>query len=412
MDQRSYSTGSAPEIRIESIGGNLEVRGWDLHEVQVQTGDEALQVHELEDELHVSSHSDCSLKVPSGAVISVQRVHGNARLRSLEDRLAIEEVRGNLDLRGVAETSIGSVRGDLTARLVTGELRADSVGGNAAVRNIQGSLTLDKVGGNFDMRGLENDLHAIVEGNARIRLGLISGSRYELEAAGNVYCRFDEPADLELEITSGGQNIKIDLPGRKESVRSGEHAFTLGSGAAVMRISAGGMVFVSGKALEVFNLEDALGDDASEIPDDFGERLSRQIESHVEAQIEMINRQIEGQIEGVLESLERSGLSPEQRERILERTRLSGERAASRAQEKVRRAQERIERKMENMRKRSQRGREFQGGAASHTAAGQESARQAATEEERLMILRMLEQKKITLQEAEQLLEALEGRGQ
>jgi len=88
----------------------------------------------------------------------------------------------------------------------------------------------------------------------------------------------------------------------------------------------------------------------------------------------------------------------------------------------VRRAQEKLERKLEAARRRQE--------AKAQAAERREQMRSRRTwsfeiptppvppmpekepvsEEERLMILRMLEQKKITLEEAEQLLSALEGK--
>ena len=90
----------------------------------------------------------------------------------------------------------------------------------------------------------------------------------------------------------------------------------------------------------------------------------------------------------------------------------TGERESDRAQEKMRRAQEKLERKLEAHRRRAE--------SRSQAATDRRTRRQSwgfewpapppppappkpqATEEERLMILRMLEQKKITLDDVKQ----------
>jgi hypothetical protein len=87
----------------------------------------------------------------------------------------------------------------------------------------------------------------------------------------------------------------------------------------------------------------------------------------------------------------------------------------SRAQEKIARTQERLARKMEAASRRAeQRGRVPPGRARAYPWPPQPpnppEAREPVSDEERLMILRMLEQKKISLEEAENLLAALEGK--
>jgi hypothetical protein len=119
-------------------------------------------------------------------------------------------------------------------------------------------------------------------------------------------------------------------------------------------------------------------------------------------------------------SLGAVGLSSEQAERIKQRAREASERASARAQERMRQAQEHIQHKVEAARRRAERkahiadrrrhaskrrGWDFQ-----WSSGGQEPAGDPVSDSERLMILKMLEEKKISLLEAEQLLAALEGK--
>jgi DNA-binding transcriptional MerR regulator len=136
--------------------------------------------------------------------------------------------------------------------------------------------------------------------------------------------------------------------------------------------------------------------------------------------MEMMNRQLNEQMASLTASISRAGLSPEETERIMQRARERSERANAQTQEKVRRAQEKLERKLETARrKEEQRGQQSGGGARYGRSAWQFNfpptppappAKESVSDVERLTILRMLEQKKITIDEAEQLLSALEGK--
>jgi hypothetical protein len=131
--------------------------------------------------------------------------------------------------------------------------------------------------------------------------------------------------------------------------------------------------------------------------------------------MEMIESQLNAQLENLSQSMRSTGLPADQAQRINE----ASARAASRAREKMQRAQEKIHRKIEIAQRRAeQRLRPVEKRAQTHEkrtwgfewpGANPEPGKEPVTDEERLMILKMLEQKKITPEEADQLLAALEG---
>ena len=134
--------------------------------------------------------------------------------------------------------------------------------------------------------------------------------------------------------------------------------------------------------------------------------------------MEAMNQQMNAQFERLSESISSAGLTEDEMERIMDQWRVSSERASERAQAKMERAQLKIERKIEA----AKRKKAIQARAAAARKRGRkrgawtvgvklspEPASEPVSEEERLAILRMLEQKKITPDEAEKLLAALEG---
>jgi sRNA-binding protein len=113
------------------------------------------------------------------------------------------------------------------------------------------------------------------------------------------------------------------------------------------------------------------------------------------------------------EEMMRMGFSHPNIERLVERARQSNQQASARVQEKMRQAQAKLEQKLAA----AQRKAEAKSGRrpsekVSFSFGGQPfpaPEKPAASEEERLLILKMLEEKKITIEEAEMLLNALEG---
>ena len=126
-----------------------------------------------------------------------------------------------------------------------------------------------------------------------------------------------------------------------------------------------------------------------------------------------MTQQLNEQMSQLSEKINLAGLSPQEAEHIVKQALETSERETSRAQEKLRRAQQKLERKLESSRRRGpvadRRTRAYGRGDWGLPPTPPQPPSPQVSEEERLMILRMLEQKKITPDEAEQLLTALEG---
>jgi hypothetical protein len=410
MSQQTFATSLAPEVFIETIQGSLQVKGWDRPEVSVKAQPDDLNVEEQEDVLHLSCQGDCMVRLPSGASVRVGKVQGEARFKFLDDNLQIDQIAGNLTLRNLAEVQVESVDGALNARNIAGDLLAERISGNASLRNIQGRCQLAKVNGNLDLRSVEDSLEAECSGNARIRLYTLQGDRYSLEAGGNLSVEIPPDANLDIKLHSAGESIRLRLAGQTQNLNASNHELTLGSGGAAMQLDAGGSILLESGPAGGF-----ARDDEPEVDEDFAD-LGDQISRQVEAQMQAVTRQINEQLASLTASMNQFGLSEEQRQRILEQARRSGERATEKAQEQARRAQEKLERKLEAARRRSEmkdRHAERRSRRSFNVEIGVRTAEPASepvSDEERLTILRMLEQKKISLAEANALLDALEGK--
>ncbi len=422
MSKQRISTSLAPEIVIEQIGGNLQVKGWGEPEVTVQAEPQTLRLDEQDDVIRLSCDGDCEIRLPSGASVQLGAAHGETRFRLLEDTLTIAEVHGSLFLRNVAETNIERVHGELLARQISGDLKIDLVDGNVMLRDLQGNCLLEQVRGNLDLRDVDGEIKISLDGNARLRLSTLLANRYEIHAQGNVHCRLPEDASARLSLNSAVGSITVKHAEGTRNYQQESLEMALGKGAALMSISAGGVIYISAREPGWSEEDDqpAGFEGFSRLPDDFSEQIARQVEAQLEAQMGMMNHQLNEQMAHLSATIGKAGMSAEESERIMRRARESSERASAQAQEKMRRAQEKIERKLEaNRRREEQRAQASDRWGARYGKGGWHvnfpptpptPPKEAVSDEERLAILRMLEQKKITLEEAEQLLSALEGK--
>lgn len=419
MGQKSVSTSLTPQVHIQAVHGNLQVKGWDRPEVLLRySADEQIVMDEVEDGVRIRCHGDCELRLPHESVIQTEVIHGNARFKLLEAQLTIQRVAGSLELRNIESAQIETVEGNLLAKGITGDLLVEQVQGNALARDIQGLCKLQHIGGNLDLRDAEEDVDVKAGGNIRARLCLLSGQSYRIMAGGNLHCIVPLDSSFQADMTSGAHRIQLDLPEGRSTLAEGKHSLTLGDGGAQMTLEAvGSLLFARQEAdwSDTTEIQDELDEAFAEFSQDFGQQVSDQVDLQIETQMEILNEQL-SKLEAMIGT---AGLPPEESERILQRARQASERANIRAQEKMRRAQEKLDRKVQAAQRKAElrmKAAERRGQTPSKRSWSFDWAptppkpAQAASDEERLFILRMLEEKKITIAEAEQLLAALEGK--
>lgn len=425
MDKQFVTTSENPKVSV-TVQGDLRLKGSDELEVAVKASDpEAVTLEQDGDQVTVRCEGDCHILVPREAQVQIIEAHGNTVLKALEGEVNIQKIHGNLELRSTAAVKIDLVQGNLEAKNIEGSLECRKVEGNVVIRDVQENFTAQEIHGNLQIFEVDGAVDASVHGNASLSLDPSPGEEYKITAHGNITCNVPEDASLDLLINKAAR-IMIRLP----EVTNGKGAktpyqLTLGEGDSRMVLAADGNVMVSGQ-LPAFEMPDFSKEFESTFESTFdgmGEAIGQQIEQQIEAQMRMLEEQLNAQISNISMSLGAAGIAPEQMERIQQRAREASERAAARAEEKMRQAQERLERRMAATQQRMQqkaRAAEAHARHREHRPAGfgwpvapaepMSPVQDPVSDEERLTVLRLLEQKKITLEEAETLLAALEGK--
>jgi hypothetical protein len=420
MDKQFTTTSSSPHILLD-VTGDLRLKGQDEFEVVAKSDNpEDLSLESHDDQVVIHSSGNCSVRVPRDAVVQIQAVHGNTVIKALDGDLSIDIVNGDLELRSVGKTSIGTVNGNLSAKNVDGDFKIDQANGDVSARGVQGDFMVGgKVTGNLNLRDIGGSATASANGNITLQLDPTPGHQFEFNCQGNLFCRLSAEASAEISVPKASQ-VMVDLPGMHASAPvQTPYALTLGEGDAKISLSANGNVILDTHAPD-WGMEDFDIDVGSEV-EGMADAVGQQITQQVDSQMRMIEEQLNAQLSNLTMRLSAARLTEDQARRIEERAREASQRATQRAQERVRRAQERMEQKLaaaqRKMEQRSQaREHAFHHGRHSFnfnfptSSTPATPAGEPVSEEERLVILRMLEQKKITMDQAEELLSALEGK--
>jgi len=425
MERFSYAVGFSPQVIIESVHGALQIKGWVRPEIFIKTSHpETLQVEEIEDGLRFSTHGDCIVRLPREAVIEIGKVHGSLRAKYLDRHVRVQQIDGSAGFRHIGSLEIESVRGDLLVQQALNKVRVSIVSGSAVVINAQGECFLQQVEGNLHLQEVCGNIHTNVNGHAHVRISLLCGEEYEISCGGLMHCQVPEDASLQVALVSKTQEIHTRQAGQNVVFETGSHSLTVGGGETRMKLTAGGKLMFECYEPgwdEIGELDEILDDEFNRFSDD----LTQMMESKMKAQMDALNHKLQG----LSENFSRLDFEPLDAGKLGGRVRQSSEHAAARAQEKMRRAQEKIERQLASLAARqpstAESVRSDQSRVQATSASGWQKVfsrfgtkksspsvnktAEPVADEERLLILRMLEQKKINSEEAEKLLEALEN---
>jgi len=394
MKQTTLTVAGASLLDVTSVAGDLQVVGWERPEVTAKADGEALTLLLDGQTARAESDSDLIVYAPREITLRISNVGGDADLRAVAGAVSISNVGGDLQMRNVGAVSVKSVGGDLSVRDCAGDFSAENIGGDASLHQMKGGVGAT-VGADLYLRDVQGNVSVQTGADAALYLHPRPGQVVSVQAGSDILLRV--PPKVEAEFTLQGcddESIRVDLPG-VEPVQMGMfRQFTVGTGGAKINLTAGSEVIVTSREEEWQSVTDfdPLGREGPFFPGEFP-GISPDVQERISRKVEEATRR----------AMKASMRTQEQSERVQHRV----DAAMRRAEEKMRSAERRSAHMGISV---GRWGVNIGGPRPPVPPAPPAPPSDPVTDEERLTILKMLQEKKISLQEAEKLLAALEGK--
>jgi hypothetical protein len=359
------SAGKSPRIKIEAIDGDLSVVGWEGEDILIKADEDELTLKQNGDEVVFSCTDDVSLRIPKNASLFIQRIGGDAALRGVMGNVEIKQIDNDLSIREVGFVTIDSIQEDFSLRGAKGNLYVKNVGGDVSVRDVEGDVTLDSVADDLTLRGARGNIKVNVGEDVVVYLEPKADGEYSIVAGDDILLVL--PVNANATLNLHGDQIDVDWPGIENEEDVIERGVTLGDGSAKITLNAGGDIRVTNDA-NAGNLAEEFGNFAGMNFDwsGFGERISRRVEQ-------------------------------------------TTRRAQQRAEEAARRLERHAGRQAHRWGAKVKTGPWNWDLTPKGVPTPPSPPSEPVAEEERMAVLKMLAEKKITAEQAEQLLSALEG---
>lgn len=418
MQQQTISVEQTIPVLVGPVPGDLRVAGWERAEIMAKTDGDELNLSLENGQARVTCDENLILYLPRPSALIVERVAGDASLQAMQGALRLgpvagdvtmndvgpvdaDTIAGDASLRNVGAMSARSISGDFTLRVGNGPCVIENIGGDASLRDINGDLIVQNVGSDLYVRNVRGSVNVTAGADISLYLEPHPGQMYHATAGDDLLVRIPCDVNIELHLVGGNpDDVHVDIPGVELSGDSTAYDLTIGpegDSIAKMYLTSGDDLLVTCHADAWESAADfgvGMADGSNwgippipPLPPDFSERINRRVQAAMErAQVRM----------------EEAGRRAESASR---RAGIKVEAAVRRAEAKARAAEVRARRSG-----RSGFNIEMDRWHWDLTPRGPVETGQPVSDEERLTILRMLQEKKISLEEAEKLLAALEGK--
>ena len=393
------------ELEITSVGGNLILNGWNREEIRIRDFSDENLTKKTKTKFQLSFPGDGLISIPHQISLTIGSVGGDGVIKGLGSALKVSSIGGDLTLSDISKTTVESVGGDVFAKRIQGDLLINQVGNDCLVDSLKGQLSLEQVGNDFQIQGISGGISIQAAGDGQINFSPVPWQAYQISVVGDLSVGLPDDCNAELSLQSDKNEIIIKLGSIDENVNQFEYQKVIGEGGAVVMLSAGGKLFISSDQYNWFSGLQLNAKEFENLAADFSNQTADQIRNHL-GNLEVDLRET---LAGLSETLDSLGLSEKSLKDLKEQIEETSRQAVQKAEIAAVKATAKMEKNIAKVQRKAQKLKRKSSEFDLNEFLTSQAEKKAVSEKERLLILEMLQEKKISPEEADELLKALEG---
>jgi hypothetical protein len=369
-------------VSLNLIGKkSVFIRAWENDDVEIRYPENKVcQIGMDNGHMEINASSYCIISLPSRIKLSIERVYGNFESVGELGSLDVDNISGNCSIQSANSLSIHNVSGNCKIGSIGSKTSIQNVGGNFHFIVDSGSIEVNGVGGNLSGKAESICLSTTVGGNLKLIIDRFEGEGNQLRAGGSIKLNVTDLENTTIDAKSGGIASYV-YKDEIQKFQNGKFEKTFGTTKSIVQLRAGGNVKISDQEAE-FEVNHTFGS----VDDEYVDQMEHKFEAR--------GRQSTG-----FDFSDFLDFDGEIGERIREKTQM--------ADEKIQKAMEKMERKFSFKEEFGNIPRPPRPVSPFDTQPKTPKSTPISNEE-KMMVLRMLQENKINAEEADRLLKALE----
>ena len=244
-------------LLIDNFAGEVNVRAWDRDSLRVQARHASrakVNIKTVPTGLRVSSSAehgppgsiDYEINAPTWMSIKIDGQFNFVTIEGTQAEVSVENVRGDIVVKGGNGVTAKSVEGDITVEGAKGKTTVSSINQGITVSGSSGEIYAETVNGPIALSRIEAaSLEAsTINGNITYEGTAVNGGRYRLTSHnGSITVAVPESSNATFAVRTynGGFNSNLPVTGDRDprEVQKGRRVlFTLGTGSAEFELES------------------------------------------------------------------------------------------------------------------------------------------------------------------------------
>lgn len=372
---------------------NLDVHQWERPELGIITDINVQKIRHENKLLRMLFVEDCELCVPKNREVIIDRVSENARVRDLQNPLTINKVGGRLALQNVNSVVVGRVSESCLVENIAGTLKIGKVGDHLTGKNLGSSVTVERVSGRVQLQGVSGALELRADDSVEVSVMDTNHEKIHIRSADSIQLHLPVDPNASLQIRSGGESILLETSFLKKKLNENRSEIRLGTGEQKIVLEADDRVRITSEILDEKEIARLFSD-----LDVLWQNLKKEGEIRRAAREKQVHweiKMVEGAAQVAHEALDEV-------EELADQIKISDE-AIRLAEKHVKDAMKQVQEQIRNL------GYDISVVEENEPeyAGDRANAESAVTDEEKLIVMRLLQEQKISVEEADRLLEVL-----
>ncbi|MEM9773411.1 MAG: hypothetical protein AAF902_02440 [Chloroflexota bacterium] len=259
MAKQKFRVSSNPELEVRQSMGGLVVRGSSSPEISV-SNDGRLDAWETKDGLSISSVRNLKAYTPFGSslvagqvsgkvsveeigTVQIDQAMGSAKFSKIKNTVSIGGVSGDVEIKESGAVMAQAIQGDCSLRKVFGEVRIGTVGDDFSARECSGKVEISEVRGDAYVNKMMGVVKLdSVRGDAILQ-GPLPAEKHHIIANGDVIIYWPSNRNVQFLISHRGRLVN-DMRLPNETKVPGEFQATIGDDSCRIIIESQGIVYL------------------------------------------------------------------------------------------------------------------------------------------------------------------------
>lgn len=199
-------------VIVTKAASSLRVLGWNTPKITVSGDDTEAHFDATTQTLSVKSRSECTIRLPEQATLEIRMAQGNLRITDCLSTITIVDALSDVTVRNGGTFALDQAGGSVRVKHMQGEVRVGQVQGSLSVRDVHADVHVELVTDDLTLEGIEGQCHIGEVHGDLVIADVFHGEDHHMGVVSDAICRVTASTDVQFVLPADTEML-ISVPG-------------------------------------------------------------------------------------------------------------------------------------------------------------------------------------------------------